>query len=128
MTLEDQIDVARGDLIVTPDDLPTVASEVDVTLCWTGTAPLRPGARYALKHTTRNVGAFVTDVLARRDIDTLEEVAGGSALVTNDIARVCVRTTSPFAFDTYRTNRAMGSFILMDEVTNETAAGALIGG
>jgi sulfate adenylyltransferase large subunit len=128
MTLEDHVDVARGDLIATPEGLPTIASDLDVTVCWTGAAPMRPGARYALKHTTRNVGAFITHVHARRDIDTLAEVVDGRALVTNDIARVRVRTTSPLAFDAYRTNRAMGSFILIDEVTNETAAGALIDG
>jgi sulfate adenylyltransferase large subunit len=127
MTLENDLDVARGDVIVTPDSLPTVSSELEATVCWTGTAPMRPGARYALKHATKNVGAFVTEVLARRDIKTLEEVADGRPLLTNDIARVRVRTTSPLVFDPYLDNRATGSFILMDEVTNETAAGALIG-
>jgi sulfate adenylyltransferase subunit 1 (EFTu-like GTPase family) len=89
---------------------------------------MRPGARYGMKHMTRNVGALITSVEGRRDINTLLEIQDGRPLVTNDIARIRLRTTDPVAFDPYRTNRATGSFILIDEATNETAAAGLIDG
>ena len=124
--LREQVDVTRGDLIATTADLPTVANEFVATVCWTGTGPMRPGARYALKHMTKNVGALIVHIEGRRDINSLEEVVDGRPLVTNDIARVRLRTTDSLAFDPYRTNRTTGSFILIDEATNETAAAGLI--
>jgi sulfate adenylyltransferase subunit 1 (EFTu-like GTPase family) len=89
---------------------------------------MRPGARYALKHMTRNVGALIVQIEGRRDVNTLEEIHDGRPLVTNDIARVRVRTTDALAFDPYLSNRKTGSFILIDEATNETSAAGLIEG
>jgi sulfate adenylyltransferase large subunit len=126
--LEEQVDVTRGDLLVATFDPPTVANEFVATVCWTGTGPMRPGARYALKHMTRNVGALIVQIEGRRDVNTLEEIQDGRPLVTNDIARVRVRTTDALAFDPYLRNRKTGSFILIDEATNETSAAGLIEG
>ena len=127
LTLEDEIDLSRGDMLVRPNNLPQVATAFDATLCWMDQEPLNRRTHYVLKHTTNKVKAFVGDVRYRIDVNTLHrEPAETFAL--NEIGRVTIRTARPVFFDPYKANRATGSFILIDPVTNRTAAAGMIRG
>ena len=126
LLLEDEIDVSRGDLICAVDDAPELAREVEATVCWMTDAPLRAGARYAIKHATHAARAVVDEVVDRVDVHTLEPDADAGELALNDIGRVRLRTSKPLAFDPYARNRATGSFILIDEATNDTVGAGMI--
>ncbi|GMV07590.1 MAG: hypothetical protein AMXMBFR53_38650 [Gemmatimonadota bacterium] len=127
LTLEDALDVSRGDLLVRPLNLPTVGQELDATLCWMSTEPMQPGTRYWLRHTTREVRAFISRVVYRIDVDTLHrEATEGFEL--NDIGRVQITTAQPVFFDRCQLNRETGSFILVDPHTNNTVAAGMIRG
>jgi bifunctional enzyme CysN/CysC len=126
VTLADDIDVGRGDLLVTPESRPPAARELDVTLCWMSEQPLAPGRRYALKHTTRTVRATVQAIKDRWDPETLEVFAEPSSLGLNDIGRVSLRTSSPVLADPYRRNGVTGAFILIDEHSNDTVGAGII--
>jgi bifunctional enzyme CysN/CysC len=126
VTLDDDIDVSRGDMICRPHNQPQVGQDLDATVCWlTEQAQLREGARYVLKHTTRSVKAVVKSLQYRLDVNTLhrDEV---SELSLNEIGRISVRTQSPLFFDEYRRNRTTGSFVLIDEATSNTVAAGMI--
>jgi bifunctional enzyme CysN/CysC len=127
LTLEDEVDVSRGEMIVRRNNVPTVGSRLDAMLCWMGEEPMNPGTPYVVQHTTRSASAFVSRVVYRIDVDTLhrEEAA---ALELNDIARVEVTTSAPLFFDPYQINRATGSFILVDPFTHATVGAGMIRG
>jgi bifunctional enzyme CysN/CysC len=124
--LADELDVGRGDLLCRPDDAPTPTRELTADLCWMTDAPLRAGARYALKHTTRTARAVVDAIEHRVDVHTLDPVPGPDELALNDIGRVRLRTGAPLVADPYARNRATGSFILIDEATNDTVGAGMI--
>jgi bifunctional enzyme CysN/CysC len=124
--LEDDVDVSRGDLICHPDDAPELAREVEATVCWMTDAPLRPGGRYAIKHAAHAARAIVEEVVDQVDVHTLAPDAGAVELGLNDIGRVRLRTSKPLAFDPYLRNRSTGSFILIDEATNDTVGAGMI--
>jgi bifunctional enzyme CysN/CysC len=124
--LEDDVDVSRGDLICHPDDAPELAREVEATVCWMTDAPLRPGGRYAIKHAAHAARAIVEEVVDHVDVHTLAPDAGAVELGLNDIGRVRLRTSKPLAFDPYLRNRSTGSFILIDEATNDTVGAGMI--
>jgi bifunctional enzyme CysN/CysC len=126
LLLEDELDVSRGDLICHPDAVPALARDVEATVCWMTDAPLRAGGRYAIKHATHAARAIVEEVVDRVDVDTLAPDATAGELGLNDIGRVRLRTSKPLAFDAYRHNRATGSFILVDETTNDTVGAGMI--
>jgi bifunctional enzyme CysN/CysC len=126
LRLEDELDVARGELICHPDAAPTVGRELEADVCWMGEAPLRPGGRYAIKHTSRSATAIVDALRDRVDVHTLERDRAPAELRLNDIGRVSLRTSAPLAFDPYRANRRTGSFILIDEATNATVAAGMV--
>ena len=129
--LADNVDVSRGDLLASPRRAPVVAQELDAMVCWMSERPLVARGRYALKHTTRGTRAVVDDVAYRLDITTgSRHVADGpTTLALNDLGRIRLRTMAPIVYDPYADNRTTGSFILIDEVTNETvAAGMLLPG
>src|SRR6201999_3145675 len=126
VTLADQLDVARGDMIVGPAEQPPKARELDCTICWIGDEPPHVGRRYALKHTTRTVRATVLEVAHRIDPETLERDLDSVALNLNDIGQVRVRTSAPIFADPYSESRDTGSFILIDEASNETVAAGVI--
>jgi len=126
LRLEDELDVSRGELICRPDETPTVARELQADVCWLGERPLRPGGRYQIKHTTRNATAVVEELRDRVDVRTLERTGPPDELELNDIGRVRLRTSAPLAFDPYERNRRTGSFILIDEASNETVGAGLI--
>ncbi len=126
VTLTDDIDVGRGDLLAAPRNRPPAARELDTTICWMAEQPLAPGRRYALKHTTRTVRATVQAINDRWDPETLEIHDDPNALALNDIGRVSLRTSSPVLADPYRDNGVTGAFILIDEHSNDTVAAGII--
>lgn len=127
LTLEEEIDVSRGDMIVRKKNIPAVANRFDAILTWMSERELDPTRPYLLMHTTRQVQAFVTDLVYRIDVDSLhrEKV---SSLELNDIGRVEITTSQPLFFDPYERNHVTGSFILIDPHTNATVAGGMIRG
>ncbi len=129
MLLEDEIDIARGDMIARPHNRPHVGQDLDVMLCWmTSDSSLAEGSTYTIQHTTRSTRATVKDIEYRLDINTLHRDESAKGLALNEIGRVRLRTQKPLLFDAYRRNRDTGSFILIDETTNFTvAAGMIIG-
>jgi sulfate adenylyltransferase large subunit len=128
LRLEDELDLSRGELICHPDESATVARELRADVCWMADAPLRPGGRYALKHTSRNATAIVEQIDDVVDVHTLERTQPARELALNDIGRVHLRTSAPLAFDPYTSNRRTGSFILIDQDSNETVGAGLIAG
>jgi sulfate adenylyltransferase subunit 1 (EFTu-like GTPase family) len=112
-------------MLVEPDDPPAAARELDAMVCWMGETPLRPGARLTIKHTTRTTRARVEDIDYRVEVNTLgHEPAGELAL--NDIGRVQLRAGAPLVADPYARNRTTGSFILIDEASNDTVAAGMV--
>jgi small GTP-binding protein len=126
LRLEDELDVSRGETICRPDQAPTVARELEADVCWMAEQPLRPGGRYVIKHTTRSATAIVDEITDHVDVDTLERGAPPKELGLNDIGRVRLRTSAPLVFDPYASNRRTGSFILIDEASNETVGAGMI--
>ncbi len=125
LRLEDELDISRGDMIVNTDDPPVAARELEATLCWMSSAPMRPGGRYSLKHTTRSVRAIVDELEYKIDVNTLEH-GHASELELNEIGRVKLRLSSPVMVDRYRRNRTIGSFILIDETSGDTVAAGMV--
>jgi bifunctional enzyme CysN/CysC len=121
----DELDISRGDMFVEPDDAPPAARELDAMLCWMGSEPLRPGARLVIKHTTRTTRARVEELDYRVEVNTLEHERADE-LGLNEIGRVRIRSGSPLMADPYARNRTTGSFILIDEATNDTVAAGMV--
>ncbi len=126
LVLADDVDVSRGDLICHPDDAPTLGRDVTATVCWMADAPVRAGGRYAIKHATHAARAIIADVEDRVDVHTLQADPDATELGLNEIGRVRLRTSKPLAWDPYARNRATGSFILIDEATNDTVGAGMI--
>ncbi|HZZ96964.1 MAG TPA: adenylyl-sulfate kinase [Jatrophihabitantaceae bacterium] len=127
--LADDIDIARGDMICRPHNRPTVGQDVDAMICWMSSdVSLKEGGTYTIQHTTRSTRASVRDLEYRLDINTLHRDDSAEQLTLNEIGRVRLRTQKPLLFDPYRRNRDTGSFILIDEATNNTVAAGMITG
>jgi bifunctional enzyme CysN/CysC len=126
LRLEDELDVSRGDMICRPNNRPTRARSVEAMVCWMSERPASAGDRLLLKHTTRWVTASVEDVRYRVDVETLHRDRTASQLELNDIGRLKLRTSAPLAVDDYRRNRQTGSFIVVDEATNDTVGAGMI--
>lgn len=126
MTLEDEIDISRGDLIVRLGNLPTVTQDLQCRICWMSHQPLQVGARLILRHTTSEVKAIVKEIDSRLDINTLDEQPATGQLAMNEMGNIKLRTAKPLVLDSYRKNRITGSFILVDEGTNETVAAGML--
>lgn len=126
LTLKDDIDISRGDMIASAADLPSTGNEIEAMICWMNPKPMQNGGKYALKHTTRDVKCLINNIDYILNINTLEKVTGDITVKMNDIAKIQLRTTKPLFFDTYKTNRITGSFIMIDEATNETVAAGMI--
>ncbi|MGB3186295.1 MAG: GTP-binding protein [Ornithinimicrobium sp.] len=124
--LEDDLDVSRGDMICRPKNAPRVAQDIDAMIAWMVPAPLRPRRKLAIKHTTRTARAVVKDIQYRLDINSLHRDLEADELGLNEIGRVTLRTTQPLLCDDYSTNRATGSFILIDEATGATVGAGMI--
>jgi len=126
MTLEDEIDISRGDMIAKPNNMPTATQDIDVMLCWFHEKPLAPHGRYFLRHTTRDCKAMIKEVRYKIDINTLHKIEDDLRIGMNDIGRVRLRTTVPLFADPYATNRNTGGLILIDPDTNNTVAAGMI--
>jgi bifunctional enzyme CysN/CysC len=125
--LSDNLDVSRGDMICRPHNRPQVTQDLEAMICWMDSeADLTPRTIYTMKHTTRTVRAMVTDLRYRLDINTMHRDEEATSLTLNEIGRVVLRATEPVFVDDYRRNRQTGSFILIDESTNQTVAGGMI--
>ena len=126
MTLQDEIDISRGDVIAKPNNIPQSEQDVDVMLCWMTQKTLSVNSKYIVKHTSREVKGVVKEIQYKLDISTLQKVEGATQLTMNDIARIKLRTSQPLQFDSYRKNRITGSIILVDEGTFETVGAGMI--
>jgi sulfate adenylyltransferase large subunit len=126
LRLSDELDISRGETICRPEQTPTVARELEADVCWMTDQPLRQGGRYLIKHTTREVTAIVDELCDHVDVHTLERAGAPTELALNDIGRVRLRTSAPLVFDPYASNRRTGSFILIDEASNNTVGAGLV--
>ena len=124
--LEDDIDVARGDMLADPDRPPIVARELTAEVCWMSERPLEPNARISLKQTTRAARAIVDELVSVVDIETLEDQPAPARLELNDLGVVRFRLAEPLMVDPYERNRATGAFILIDEGTNDTVGAGMV--
>lgn len=125
LLLEDEIDISRGDLIVKSSEATEPVKEIDAIVCWLAETPLSTARTYLVRHTTREVKAKVARIDYRLDVNTLIQEPA-SALAMNDIARVTLKLAQPIVADPYRSNRATGAFIIIDESTNNTVGAGMI--
>ncbi len=126
LTLEDDVDISRGDMIVGANETPTVSQEVEIMVCWLNERPLVINGKYAVKHTTRDVRCIVKEVQYKLNINTMERVTDDKSVNMNDIACITLRLTKPLVFDSYQSNRSTGSLILIDEGTYNTVGAGMI--
>ena len=126
LLLEDEIDISRGDTIVKTNNQPETGHDIEAMICWFSERPLHTRGKYLIRHTTREAKALIREVRYKVDINTLHKVEDDLTISMNDIGRITLRTSSPLIYDSYSKNRTMGSFILVDENTNETVAGGMI--
>ena len=127
LTLTDEIDISRGDMIARPHNQPTVSQDLDAMVCWMSeVGQLSPGADVIVKHTTRTTKAKVRDVAYQLDINTLHRDEAATTLALNDIGRVQLRTQTPLFTDSYTRNKTTGSFILIDPATNNTVGAGMV--
>lgn len=126
MTLEDDVDVSRGDMIVRKNNTPSTIQEFDAMICWLQTNQAISRAKYTIFHTSNEQKAIIKEVIYKIDINTYKRELNDKSLQMNDIGRVKIRTTRPLMIDEYRDNRITGSFILVDNNTNETVAAGMI--
>jgi sulfate adenylyltransferase subunit 1 len=126
MTLESEIDISRGDMLVKANNPPRVGQDVEAMICWFSQKPMPAKAKLLVRHTTRDTKAIIQELKYRVDINTLHKVEPVETLEMNEIGRITLRTAAPLIHDSYRRNRSTGSFILVDPGTNETVAAGMI--
>ena len=126
MTLEDDLDLSRGDMIVRPNNKPNVEQDLELMICWFNEKPLQLRGKYTLMHTSNEVRCVIKDVRYKMNINTLSRDMEFDSINMNDIARIQIRTTKPLFFDSYNRNRITGSVILVDEGSHETVAAGMI--
>ena len=126
ITLEDDIDISRGDMIVRKNNQPQKSQEINAMICWLGNEQYRPRTKFIVRHTTNEQTAMIKDIIYKVNIETLGRIEGETEIVMNDIARIQIKTASPLLIDSYRDNRNTGCFILINPGTNETVAAGMI--
>ena len=126
LTLEDDIDISRGDMIVHKDNEPHSSQDIELMMCWLNEKPLKVNGKYYVKHTSSEARCMVKEIVYKVDINTLDNNLEDKDVKMNDIARIKIRTTKPLFFDSYKKNRNTGSLILIDEGTNETVGAGMI--
>lgn len=126
VTLTDDIDISRGDMIVASDNVPTASQEIELLVCWFNEKPLQVRGKYAVRHTTAETRCIIKSVDYKLDINRLEENYEDKDVRMNDVARISIKTTTPLFFDSYMTNNTTGSLVLIEEGTNETVAAGMI--
>ena len=126
LLLKEDIDISRGDMIVKVNNPPQRGQDIEAMLCWFSDKKMLMRGKYSLRHTTKEVKAIVSDLQYKININTLRKIEDDKEFGMNEIGRVSIRTSSPIYFDSYENNRTTGSFILVDDVTNETVAAGMI--
>jgi len=126
MTLNDEIDASRGDVIAKNDNQPDATQELDVMICWMNSSKLKPGAKYILRNTSNEVMGIVKEVSYKVDINNLEPLSDDKEIGMNDIGRVKIKTSKPVMVDAYKKNRGTGSLILVDSFSFETVGAGMV--
>jgi len=126
ISLEDDIDISRGDMIASPVDLPVISQEINLMVCWFNEQPLKVGGRYLIRIDSNEAGCIIKSVNYRMNIETLEHDSENLSIKMNDIAHISIKTSKPVFFDTYKKNNITGSMVFIDEGTNETMAAGMI--
>jgi len=126
ITLTDDIDISRGDMLVKKNNQPHALQEFDAMLCWLHNDTAKPRAKYTILHTSNEQKAMIKEVVYKIDINTYDRLEENKSLQMNDIGRITIRTTRPLMVDEYRDNRITGSFVLIDDATHETVAAGMI--
>jgi bifunctional enzyme CysN/CysC len=125
VTLTDEIDISRGDMIVRPQNTPHVATQIEALVVWMAEKPFAPGRSYWIKQTTRVVGGELSQLRHRIDVNTLER-RPPAPLEMNEVGHVSLSLNQPIAFDSYKANPATGGFIIIDRLTNNTVGAGMI--
>jgi sulfate adenylyltransferase subunit 1 len=126
ITLEDDIDISRGDMLVKPTNQPEVGQDVELMVCWLNQKPLQERGKYIIKHTTKTAKCIVKEVRYKVNINTLHREEDDKNVGLNDVGRILIRTTEPLFYDSYKKNRNTGSVIIIDQFTNETVGAGMI--
>ena len=126
LTLEDEIDNSRGDMIVRENNVPEVGQDIEVLVTWMSTKPMQARTKVVIKHTTNESIGMIKELKYKIDINTLHRIEGIDKVEMNDIARMSIRTAKPMFYDAYKKNRQTGSIIIIDEQTNETIGAGMI--
>ena len=126
ITLADEIDISRGDMIVRVNNSPKVSQDIDLMICWMNDKKLILGGKYAIKHTSKDARCVIKDVKYKMNINNLHRIENDKEIGLNDIARISIRTTTPLFHDSYKSNRNTGSLIIINEATNETVGAGMI--
>jgi sulfate adenylyltransferase subunit 1 len=126
LSLEDDIDISRGDMIVGVENPPRIGQEIDLMVCWLSEKPMLLNGKYTIRHTTAELRCVIREVKYKVNINTLEEMDAESTLALNEIARIAIKTTKPIYYDSYRENRITGSISIIDEATNNTVGAGMI--
>ena len=126
ITLEDEIDISRGDMIVKTNSPPEKGQDIEAMVCWFSEKKMVPHGKYVIRHTSKDAKAIVKELKYKVNINTLRKVEGDHEFGLNEIGRIQLRTSAPLFYDSYRRNRVTGSFILIDEQTNETVGAGMI--
>ena len=124
--LEDDIDIGCGDMLVKTNNQPEHGQEIDAMICWMGNSPMNLNGKYIIKHTSREGRAIIKEIVYEMDLNSLKRITEQNKLEMNGIARIKLKTTTPFFFDHYRKNRSTGSFILIDETNFNTVGAGMI--
>jgi sulfate adenylyltransferase subunit 1 len=126
MTLEDDIDISRGDMLVRENNKPTIEQDIDLMICWMNEKKIILQGKYTIRHTSQTARCIIKEVKYKMDVNTLHRNEEDREIGLNDIGRITIRTTKPLFFDSYRRNRNTGSIILVDDATNETVAAGMM--
>ena len=126
LLLKENIDISRGDMIVKVNSPPDRGQDIEAMLCWFSEKKMVVRGKYSLRHTTKEVKAIVSNLQYKININTLRKVEEEDDFSMNEIGRVTIRTSAPIYYDSYKNNRTTGSFILVDDMTNETVAAGMI--
>lgn len=126
ISLEDQIDIGRGDMLVSTDDLPVISQDINLMICWFNERPMKVGGRYLIRINSNEAGCIIKSVSYRMNINTLENDFENISISMNDISYITIKTSKPVFFDSYKKNNITGSMIFIDEGTNETVAAGMI--
>ena len=126
VTLDDEIDISRGDMIVRENNIPLVGQDIDVLVTWMNITPLHTRTKVIIKHTTNECVAIIKELKYKVDINTLHRIEGIESLGMNDIGRISIRTSKSLFYDSYKKNRKTGALIIIDQQTNETIGAGMI--